>query len=444
MLSLHLHHTVMLPAIIWFQFMVTEVQEPYMDEEFHVRQTETYLSGKWDEWDPKITTPPGLYLLGVGWKTLAAALPLTKTTDLTIMRSFSLACFIAIVITICKGKTASQRLTELSITTLPIIFFFVPFYYTDITSLLVLLWLRRSVQDVKNAHLYNFVLCITAVLLRQTNIIWVAFIYGESTLIASRIQCISDLLSFKLLGALKHVVVHKMELLVAVSMCIAFVVYNKSIVLGDKSNHQASFHPTQLVYLSCLVAVFFPFSIFDSAVSLISLKNGKQKTSNLNIKALVKAVIAGGFYLVFSWYCLTHYCITHPFTLSDNRHYTFYLWRRLGLMPDSDSGIKFILVPISLMGFYISIHCFSKATTVGVLYFICAAASLVLSPLFEPRYFILPIVFMMLSAIKGNQLSASTSCLHVLLHFIVNAATIYLFLKKSFTAPDGTVGRFMW
>lgn len=30
------------------------------DEVFHVRQAEAYLKGRWDVWDPKITTPPGL------------------------------------------------------------------------------------------------------------------------------------------------------------------------------------------------------------------------------------------------------------------------------------------------------------------------------------------------------------------------------------------------
>ena len=40
------------------------VPEPYMDEFFHVRQTQAYCAGRWAEWDPKITTFPGLYLIG--------------------------------------------------------------------------------------------------------------------------------------------------------------------------------------------------------------------------------------------------------------------------------------------------------------------------------------------------------------------------------------------
>lgn len=30
---------------------------------FHVRQAENYIKNKWHVWDPKITTPPGLYIV---------------------------------------------------------------------------------------------------------------------------------------------------------------------------------------------------------------------------------------------------------------------------------------------------------------------------------------------------------------------------------------------
>ena len=34
------------------------------DEPFHVSQTQKYCDGRYGEWDPKITTFPGLYILG--------------------------------------------------------------------------------------------------------------------------------------------------------------------------------------------------------------------------------------------------------------------------------------------------------------------------------------------------------------------------------------------
>ena len=44
------------------------------DEPFHVGQTATYCAGRWREWDPKITTLPGLYALGVAYAAAARAL----------------------------------------------------------------------------------------------------------------------------------------------------------------------------------------------------------------------------------------------------------------------------------------------------------------------------------------------------------------------------------
>ena len=32
------------------------------DEPFHVPQAQAYCNGEWSTWDPKITTPPGLYV----------------------------------------------------------------------------------------------------------------------------------------------------------------------------------------------------------------------------------------------------------------------------------------------------------------------------------------------------------------------------------------------
>lgn len=62
----------------WFRTVSRNLQEPYLvcylpteapdidlhlvqDEVFHARQAEAYIDGKWLVWDPKITTPPGLY-----------------------------------------------------------------------------------------------------------------------------------------------------------------------------------------------------------------------------------------------------------------------------------------------------------------------------------------------------------------------------------------------
>ncbi|XP_060699173.1 dol-P-Glc:Glc(2)Man(9)GlcNAc(2)-PP-Dol alpha-1,2-glucosyltransferase isoform X2 [Hemiscyllium ocellatum] len=46
---------------------ISRVQRaPYMDEIFHVPQAQRYCDGRFSEWDPMITTLPGLYLVSTG------------------------------------------------------------------------------------------------------------------------------------------------------------------------------------------------------------------------------------------------------------------------------------------------------------------------------------------------------------------------------------------
>jgi hypothetical protein len=44
------------------------------DEPFHVNQTQRYCAGRFNEWDSKITTLPGLYLAALGWVRAVALL----------------------------------------------------------------------------------------------------------------------------------------------------------------------------------------------------------------------------------------------------------------------------------------------------------------------------------------------------------------------------------
>lgn len=49
------------------------------DEPFHANQTQKYCQGRFREWDPKITTFPGLYavgaVMGVMFAKIASVLP---------------------------------------------------------------------------------------------------------------------------------------------------------------------------------------------------------------------------------------------------------------------------------------------------------------------------------------------------------------------------------
>ena len=64
------------------------------DEPFHVNQTGQYCKGQWSNWDPKITTLPGLYLLGAPYGRAAHALlgllrPQGPACSTTVLRSMN-------------------------------------------------------------------------------------------------------------------------------------------------------------------------------------------------------------------------------------------------------------------------------------------------------------------------------------------------------------------
>ncbi|XP_060050629.1 dol-P-Glc:Glc(2)Man(9)GlcNAc(2)-PP-Dol alpha-1,2-glucosyltransferase isoform X9 [Erinaceus europaeus] len=55
-----------LASCLLFAAVGRALREPYMDEVFHLPQAQRFCQGHFTEWDPMITTLPGLYLLSVG------------------------------------------------------------------------------------------------------------------------------------------------------------------------------------------------------------------------------------------------------------------------------------------------------------------------------------------------------------------------------------------
>ena len=56
-----------------------------------MNQTRAYCEGRWRDWDPKITTPPGLYVLGVGWAAALRAAAALRRRLMLFSRSSSAA-----------------------------------------------------------------------------------------------------------------------------------------------------------------------------------------------------------------------------------------------------------------------------------------------------------------------------------------------------------------
>lgn len=172
--------------------------------------------------------------------------------------------------------------------------------------------------------------------------------------------------------------------------------------------------------------------------------------------------------------------IIHPYTLADNRHYVFYVFRILRRHPI----IKYLAVP----AYYICAWLVTNALGVPsndeqalkqerenagptntearrlpcqasflTIWLVTTALSVVTAPLVEPRYFIIPWIIWRLhvraaSASLPGKPSSNRNlfdvrlALEMLWSLIINVAIMHTFLYRGFAWPSepGKVQRFLW
>lgn len=189
--------------------------------------------------------------------------------------------------------------------------------------------------------------------------------------------------------------------------------------------------------------------------------------------------------------------IIHPFTLADNRHYVFYVFKIIR----KSEAIKYMALPGYLISGWLALNALhtdfvasldsrsnrasanqngvshhSRFLRIGfsIVWIATSALSLITAPLVEPRYFIIPWVIWRLQVSTGasqieetaskpeagskSQSSTSGSLLKLLNRpsswlwletgwfIVINVVTGYIFLTKTFEWPQepGLKQRFMW
>ncbi|TCD62042.1 glucosyltransferase [Steccherinum ochraceum] len=432
------------------------VTDPYMDEPFHIPQAQAYCEGKFDQWDPKITTPPGLYILSVILKRiflLKCNLNMLRLTPLLALLSLPLA--LSRLLCYHQRDRLRSSFTPLPeavvLSCFPVAWFFGFLYYTEVPSLVfVVMTVVAATQD---QHWLAALLGAISCTFRQTNIVWVLYAYATSQLMKLRFRRASqdkplpklhdppalqaqpmDLVrSFasapRVIPSLLPPFIPYATVLVGFA---AFVVWNGGIVLGDKSNHIPSFHIPQLYY-------FVGFSSVLGWPALITGRGG--------LPSLIGAVwarmfgnkrnmLATGLVSIVMAATIHQFTIHHPFLLSDNRHYTFYVWRRVFLLHPI---VPYLLIPgyiACAWAWYVRIGQ-DQTLLQNLLLPVFVLPTLLPTPLLEPRYFLIP--YVLLRAQIGD-LSGWGVAVEGLWYIAVNAATMWVFLYKE----RAGVGRFMW
>ncbi|KAK4243927.1 glycosyltransferase [Corynascus novoguineensis] len=473
----------------WLALVDKYVPEPYLDEVFHIPQAQTYCAGRFWDWDDKITTPPGLYLLSVAYHKLRV---LSECTPLSLRSNNLLATVLtALLAAQCRhlieiraaerdGKQASGAIsfnsyyTGLNIALFPVIFFFSALYYTDIISTLFVLVAYRNHLLRLGPHppsifndLWTVALGICALFMRQTNIFWVVVYMGglEAVHVLRSVQpaaqtyyklhdpplnqsgpedwffCVLGLGLTALSNPIK-VIRQIWPHLTILAMFAGFVFWNGGVVLGDKSNHIATIHLAQMLYLWPLLAFFSAPLLIPSILCFITrpIQYLRSLLSLTSGRAVIISIPYTLFTVFLSLAVAQYNTIIHPFTLADNRHYMFYVFRytilrshavRLSLIaaytvcrwlvwdqlagpsqptwPQNPQNPSLIAekttasensrTPASHAqktedpDATTATSWTSPSTSTALLWLLATALSLITAPLVEPRYFILPWVF---------------------------------------------------
>lgn len=215
-----------------------------------------------------------------------------------------------------------------------------------------------------------------------------------------------------------------------------FIYFNGGITLGDKENHTVGIHGAQILY-------FILFTIFFSWPFWISVSLIEKYFKRLIVKWYLVA-----FELLAIILVIEKLTIVHPFILADNRHYTFYLWRRL-IQPTWSLNAKYQMVPVYHFGIWVFISCLASSTNflTAVLFIACTLATLIPSPLLEPRYYIVPYILWRMLIVKSSPKTSKFRIMaEIAWNAFVNFITVYMFVYKPFewSQEPGALQRFMW
>uniref|UniRef100_A0A5B7BV08 Dol-P-Glc:Glc(2)Man(9)GlcNAc(2)-PP-Dol alpha-1,2-glucosyltransferase n=1 Tax=Davidia involucrata TaxID=16924 RepID=A0A5B7BV08_DAVIN len=214
---------------------------------------------------------------------------------------------------------------------------------------------------------------------------------------------------------------------------VAFVRWNGSVVLGAKEAHAVSPHFAQIMYFSLVSALFMtPLHFTLSQVAILVKSFWKNRPLSFFQWSLG---LTAGFLSVH------FFSIAHPYLLADNRHYPFYLWRKV---IKAHWSMKYLLVPLYVYSWFSMFSILAKVQKkIWVLvYFLASAAVLVPAPLIEFRYYTIPFFLSILHSYVDDYKSW---LLMGILYIAINIFTLIMFLFRPFYWDhEPGIQRFIW
>ncbi|KFD56889.1 hypothetical protein M514_02146, partial [Trichuris suis] len=405
---------------------------PFIDEKFHFDQLHNYCDGNFTYWNAKITTPPGLYVLSLAYVRGLSLLFGSDSCSLPTVRFFNvIATLLLFNVSYAVTKDVSltrfrRALNALNCTIFPIFYFSTFLYYTDCCSLLLLSCCY--VMAKAKQPMYSALFALLSVCVRQSNVVWVVFtaaIYFlesfEGYVKQQRFSYYDGKWSNLLISKLfwHDVILPELNYALVVLLFLSFAYMNGGFALGDRQAHQVCLHISQLFYCVAVILLLgWPVLLSRSRV----LSFAKSLYANKALYALV---------ILLMTVCIRSFTFVHPYLLADNRHLTFYIWRRWFAV---HYLCRFLFIPVYIFAFY-CITC--KLRRYGAMwksvFWICLAACCIPNRLLEMRYFIVPFYTWRIHCPtpRTNKL-----VLEFFFHALINAALLLIFLLKTFRWAD--------
>lgn len=352
-------------------------------------------------------------------------------------------------------------------------FFYALLFYTDApASLYIILAWRDALHG---RHIRSALAGLTATLTRQTNMAWHAYIAADHAVEVvlrqrRRTRQKGDAVLIVVRGMCCELWPHAL----AGGVYAAFLVVNGGPAVGDKAHHAPTAHWAMLPYFLGFHALsYLPFQLASPGellgqLRLLSWSRPLQMGVTALCTALGAMIIATGDSV-------------HPFVLADNRHYTFYVyrrwllraaWKRLALVPVYAWGAIGPVLELAQRrreaaeeremgaskreGESLPAGMDSYVAAEGVrdvLLLLCAAATLVSSPLLEPRYFFVASTFLSVRRLarRKKEIPSGRLLLIAMMCAAVNVALVCVFAELPFERPidphmpnDLSPGRFMF
>jgi len=455
---------------------------PDQDEPFHAGQTAAYCAGRWSHWDPKITTPPGLYVLALGWARgvhaarraasmlLPARFPPASTPAWGSAAACSLGVLRFVNVPLAAGGFAAATLvhralhpkasadvaalTALAVALLPTHSFFTWLFYTDVAGLTLLL--SAWALSLRRRYLLAGLVATAAAAVRQTHAVWAAPIALGALIAAADASRLpgTPRIADAGAGAARQAVALGRAVLarpgatlgsvwplaLPQAALLALTLWNGGVALGDKASHAAGAHAAQAVYAAAFVAAVLALPHLSRRSVRLALHDAGGPAGGHFARGVVGRA-AGG------WLALrAGLARPHPFLLADNRHYTFYAWRayvRAG--PGAVVGLALAAAGCGAGWVGALLRVGATAWGGGALWVAglaaTALAALVPAPLVEPRYWTPLAAYALLAAPPARPLRLAAT---VGVWVVMNAALVHVFLDRPFKASGGGVGRFMW